>query len=105
ARPPSVGRLTMVLALTSTQHDLWWGAVIGGFVVVLAVAALLTILVLLVRTIDQRVVLIKGTLEQAAVNTSDTVLIADTAAGVDAVLAEGLEHHLFLGRVLGKVRS
>jgi hypothetical protein len=24
---------------------------------------------------------------------------------VDAVLAEGLEHHLFLGRVLGKVKS
>jgi len=95
----------MVLALTSTQHDLWWGAVIGGFVVVLAVAALLTVLVLLVRTIDERVVVIKGTLEQAAANTADTALIADTAAGVDAVLAEGLEHHLFLGRVLGKVRS
>jgi hypothetical protein len=94
-----------MLALTSTQENLWWGAVIGGFVVVLAVAALLTILVLLVRTIDQRVVLIKGTLEQAAANTADTALIADTAAGVDAVLAEGLEHHLFLGRVLGKVRS
>ena len=44
-----------MLALTSTQRDLWWGAVIGGFVVVLAVAALLTILVLLVRTIDRRV--------------------------------------------------
>ncbi len=42
-------------ALTSTQRNLWWGAIIGGFVVVLAVAALLTILVLLVRTIDQRV--------------------------------------------------
>ena len=27
------------------------------------------------------------------------------AGGVDLVLAEGLEHHLFLGRVLGKVRS
>jgi hypothetical protein len=94
-----------MLALTSTQENLWWGAVIGGFVVVLAVAALLTILVLLVRTIDQRVVQIKGTLEQAAANTADTALIADTAAGVDAVLAEGLEHHLFLGRVLGKVRS
>jgi len=25
--------------------------------------------------------------------------------GVDGVLAEGLEHHLFLGRVLDKVRS
>jgi hypothetical protein len=95
----------MVFALTNTQENLWWGAVIGGFVVVLAVAALLTILVLLVRTIDRRVVEIRQTLEQAAANTSDTALIAETATGVDAVLAEGLEHHLFLGRVLGKVRS
>jgi hypothetical protein len=94
-----------MLALTSKQHDLWWGAVIGGFVVVLAVAALLTILVVLVRTIDRRVVEIKATLQQAAVNTADTALIGETAAGVDAVLAEGLEHHLFLGRVLGQVRS
>ena len=42
--------------------------------------------------------------KQAADNTADTALIAETAAQVDAVLAEGLEHHLFLGRVLGKVR-
>jgi len=95
----------MVLALTSTQKGLWWGAVIGGFVIVLAVAALLTLLVVLVRTIDRRVVLIKATLQQAADNTADTALIAATADRVDAVLAEGLEHHLFLGRVLGKVRS
>ena len=40
--------------LTSTQENLWWGAIIGGFVVVLAVAALLTILVLVVRTIDRQ---------------------------------------------------
>ena len=95
----------MVLALTDTQENLWWGAVIGGFVVVLAVAALLTILVLLVREIDRRVVEIRDTLQQAAANTSDTVLIAETASRLDAVLAEGLEHHLFLGRVLGRVRS
>ena len=94
-----------MFALTSTQHDLWWGAVIGGFVVVLAVAALLTILVLLVRTIDRRVVDIKATLQQAVTNTNDTALIGTTADGVDTVLAEGLEHHLFLGRVLGKVKS
>jgi Ca2+/Na+ antiporter len=94
-----------VLALTSTQRSLWWGAVIGGFVVVLAVAALLTILVLLVRTIDRRVVMIRDTLQQAASNTADTALIGETATRVEAVLAEGLEHHLFLGRVLGKVRS
>jgi hypothetical protein len=93
------------IALTSTQKNLWWGAVIGGFVVVLAVAALLTILVVLVRTIDRRVAAIRDNLQQAAANTADTALIAETAAQVDAVLAEGLEHHLFLGRVLGKVRS
>lgn len=95
---------TSELALTSTQRALWWGAIIGGFVVVLAVAALLTILVMLVRTIDRRVVAVRDTLQAAAANTSDATLIAETAKGVDAVLAEGLEHHLFLGRVLGKVR-
>ena len=94
-----------MLALTSKQHDLWWGAVIGGFVVVLAVAALLTILVLLVRTIDRRVRRHQATLQQAAANTADTALIDKTADAVDGVLAEGLEHHLFLGRVLGQVRS
>jgi hypothetical protein len=99
----SIAPATMA-ALTSTQRNLWWGAIIGGFVVVLAVAALLTILVLLVRTIDQRVLMIRETLKAAAANTSDTVLIGETAKRVDAVLAEGLEHHLFLGRVLDKVR-
>src|SRR5262245_40451818 len=93
-----------VLALSDTNRNLWWGAVIGGFVVVLAVAALLTILVLEVRTIDQRVVKVRATLEAAVDNTSETALIAQTAEGVEAVLAEGLQHHLFLGRVLDKVR-
>jgi len=94
-----------MLALTDTQETLWWIAIIAGFVVVLAVAALLTILVVLVRTIDQRVDAIKATLDQAKSNTDDTALIETVGAGVDAVLAEGLEHHLFLGRVLEKVRS
>lgn len=94
-----------MLALTDTQETLWWVAVILGFVVVLAVAALLTILVVLVRTIDQRVDAIKATLDHAKANTDDTALIETVGAGVDAVLAEGLEHHLFLGRVLEKVRS
>jgi F0F1-type ATP synthase membrane subunit b/b' len=95
----------MILALTDTQETLWWVAIIAGFVVVLAVAALLTILVRLVRTIDRRVIEIKGTLAQAEANTADAELLDTTAAGVDLVLEEGLEHHLFLGRVLGKVRS
>jgi hypothetical protein len=96
---------TSVLALTPTERSLWWGAIIGGFVIVLAVAALLTVLVLLVRRIDRRVVMVRDTLRAAAANTADTALIGQTADRVDAVLAEGLQHHLFLGRVLDKVRS
>lgn len=93
------------VALSDSNSNLWWGAVIGGFVVVLAVAALLTILVLEVRTIDRRVVKVRDTLQAAVDNTADTALIAKTADGVEAVLAEGLQHHLFLGRVLDKVRT
>jgi len=91
--------------LSDTDRNLWWGAVIGGFVVVLAVAALLTVLVMEVRTIDRRVLAVRQTLTEAEKNTQDAALIGVTAGGVDAVLAEGLQHHLFLGRVLGKVRT
>jgi hypothetical protein len=79
--------------------------IIVGFVVVLAVAALLSLLIALVKTIDRRVSEIRDTLHAAAANTESTALIAPVADGVDAVLAEGLQHHLFLGRVLGKVKS
>jgi hypothetical protein len=91
--------------MDSTVETLWTVANILGIVVVVAVALLLTILVLLVRTIDKRVAVIKATLAAAKENTAHTALIGETAAGVDAVLNEGLEHHLFLGRVLEKVRS
>jgi hypothetical protein len=94
----------MTVLLSDSSHSLWWGMVIGGFVIVIAVAALLTILVLEVRTIDRRVAAVKETLKAAEQNTGDATLIGVTAGGVDAVLAEGLQHHLFLGRVLGKVR-
>jgi hypothetical protein len=93
------------LALTSTQESLWRTAIIGGLVIVLAVAALLTLLVVFVHTIDKRVAGVRDTLKAAVGTTSDTALIEETAKRVDAVLAEGLQHHLFLGRVLGKVRS
>jgi hypothetical protein len=86
-------------------EQLWLMANILGAVVVVAVAALLTILVILVARINRRVAAIKATAAAARANTADTTLITTTAGGVEAVLAEGLEHHLFLGRVLDKVRS
>jgi hypothetical protein len=95
----------MVFALTESQETLWQVANWAGLGVVVAVAVLLTILVLLVRRIESRVDAIKATLAEAEANTADAALLDTTTAGVDAVLAEGLEHHLFLGRVLGKVRS
>jgi hypothetical protein len=91
--------------MNHTEHTLWVIAIIVGFVVVLAVAALLTMLIVLVKNIDRRVVTVRETLKAAAANTADTALIPQVAAGVEAVLAEGLQHHLFLGRVLGKVKS
>ena len=93
------------LALTSTERALWWGGIIGGFVVVVAVAALLSLLIYFIKIIDRRVATVRDTLKAAAANTVNTSLIAPTADGVEAVLAEGLQHHLFLGRVLGKVKS
>jgi hypothetical protein len=93
------------LAMNSTEHTLWVWALIIGLIVLVAVAALLSLLIYLVQTIDRRVVTVRDTLKAAKANTADTALIPQVAAGVDAVLAEGLQHHLFLGRVLGKVRS
>ena len=93
------------VALSSTEHSRWLIANIFGLVVVVAVAILLTVLVVLVRIIDRRVVAVRDTLRAAAANTADAALIPQVATGVEAVLAEGLQHHLFLGRVLGKVKS
>jgi hypothetical protein len=93
------------LAMSSAEHTDWLVANIVGLIVVIAVAALLTVLILLVKIIDRRVVQVRNTLKAAATNTADTVLIPQVADGVDLVLAEGLKHHLFLGRVLGKVKS
>jgi hypothetical protein len=93
------------LAMSSSEHTRWVIALIVGIVVVLAVAALLSLLIYLVQRIDRRVVSVRDNLKAAAANTADAALIPQVADGVEAVLAEGLKHHLFLGRVLGKVKS
>jgi hypothetical protein len=93
------------VALSSGQHTAWTIGLIVGFVVILAVVALLSLLIYLVKIIDHRVVEVRETLTTAAANTEATSLLPVVAGGVEAVLAEGLQHHLFLGRVLGKVKS
>ncbi len=93
------------VAMSTHEHTLWLTANILGLVVIVAVAALLSLLIWLIKIIDRRVVQVRDTLKAAAANTADTVLIPQVADGVDLVLGEGLKHHLFLGRVLGKVKS
>lgn len=88
-----------------TNNQVWTVYLVAAFAVIAVVAMLLQSLVGLVKVIDERVANVRDTLKAAAANTADTALIEETAQGVEAVLAEGLEHHLFLGRVLEKVRS
>jgi hypothetical protein len=98
-------KLAHLVAMPAHEHTLWVSALIVGLVVILAVVALLSLLIILVKVIDRRVVQVRDTLKAAEANTADAVLIPQVADGVEAVLAEGLQHHLFLGRVLGKVKS
>ncbi|MGH3801572.1 MAG: hypothetical protein ACRDTD_15855 [Pseudonocardiaceae bacterium] len=89
--------------LTAYEASLWWTTIAIGFGVVLVVVLLLSFLVAFVKIIDREVVNVRDTLRTITGNTADTALIPQTAGGVEAVLAEGLQHHLFLGRVIGKV--
>jgi hypothetical protein len=83
---------------------LWVWAVTAGFVWIVAAAVLLSIMIIYIYRIHVRVNVIGRTLTAAKANTANTALIAPVATEVDNVLAEGLKHHLFLGRALEKVR-
>ena len=90
--------------MPADQRAAWLRAITAGFVIDAAVAGLLSLLVYRVRRIDRRVAEVRDTLRAAEASTAEAELIPRVADVVDAVLAEGLEHHLFLGRVLGKVK-
>jgi Na+-transporting methylmalonyl-CoA/oxaloacetate decarboxylase gamma subunit len=84
-----------------SDNAYWTLVLILGAVVIVAVVALLSLLVYFVKLIDKRVAEVRYTLESVAENTQHAALIPQTADRVDAVLAEGLQHHLFLGRAAG----
>jgi hypothetical protein len=90
--------------MSAYERRAWTRAIAAGFLVDGAVAGLLSLLIYRVKRIDQRAAEVRDTLRGAQANTADAALIPQVADGVDAVLAEGLQHHLFLGRVLEKVK-
>lgn len=83
-----------------TDHQYWTLVLVLGAVVIVAVVVLLSLLVYYVKLIDERVATVRSTLASVAENTQHANLIPQTADRVDAVLAEGLRHHLFLGRAV-----
>ena len=85
--------------MADNEITYWTVILVLGLVVILAVVALLSLLVYFVKLIDKRVETVRHTLEAVTENTVHAELIPQTAERVDAVLAEGLQHHLFLGRV------
>ncbi len=90
-----------------TTGDLtYWGWIlVVGAVVIVAVVVLLSLLIAFVKRIDSGVVEVRDTLEAITHNTKDTTLITTTGGGLDLVLAEGLQHHLFLGRVYPSIAT
>ena len=84
----------------NAEVTFWWVIIGVGFVVVLVAAALLQLLVSLVKDIDRGVEAVKATLAATAGNTAQSPLIGAVAEGVDDILKEGLNHHLFLTREL-----
>jgi hypothetical protein len=75
----------------------WWVAIVMGVGVLIVVILLLGSLVSIVKSINRSAGEVRNTLRAIPENTA---LIPVTADRVDSVLAEGLEHHSFLTRVL-----
>ena len=78
----------------------WWVAIAMGVGVVIVVILLLSSLVSIVKSINTGVAGVRDTLRAIPDNTANAELIPITADRVDSVLAEGLEHHAFITRVL-----
>jgi hypothetical protein len=91
--------MIMAVALADNETTYWSVVLVLGLVVIVAVVALLSLLVYFIKIIDRRVAEVRDTLVAVRANTANAALIPQTADRVDAVLAEGLQHHLFLGRV------
>ncbi|MGE3286356.1 MAG: hypothetical protein AB7J32_09665 [Pseudonocardia sp.] len=89
--------------LSPGEITYWSVILILGAVVIVAVVILLSLLVAFVLRIGRAVDQIAGTLVGITENTKNTALITATGDGLELVLAEGLQHHLFLGRAVGAI--
>ncbi|MDT7618708.1 MAG: hypothetical protein QOF00_6155 [Pseudonocardiales bacterium] len=89
--------------LSDGEITYWTVILVLGAVVIVAVVVLLSMLIAFVKRIDAATTSIGGTLTDITGNTADAAMIPTVGDGLDLVLAEGLQHHLFLGRVVGSI--
>jgi hypothetical protein len=97
--------LAAVRTLPPQEATYWWVALGVGLAVVLVVIAVLSMLELLVRDIDRGVQGVREVASGISRNTSSLSQFFGTAAGVQALLTEALEHKAFLEKTLSAVRK
>jgi len=83
--------------ISPEEITLWSATLMAGFIVVMAVVALLSLLLWAVRTIDKNVVQLWTDTKLLATNTTGLYQLAGTASVVRALREELLRHEKLLG--------
>lgn len=83
--------------MSSDELTLWKGALLTGLVVIVAVIGLLSLLVMVVSTIDRNVAALWTDTKRLAVNTTGLYQIAGTGSVIRALREELLRHEKLLG--------
>jgi hypothetical protein len=87
----------MVLALASQETTFWWVMLVIGAVVIVAVIALLSLLLSLVRSIEANVQGLGGVAQGVAGNTAHIKIALTVADSLDEIADEAGRHAQLLG--------
>ncbi len=83
-------------ALSSEWETMWTMTLLAGFIVIIAVIALLTVLMIIVRQIDTGVKSLWTVTKRVAQNTTGLYQLAGTASILRALREEALRHDKLL---------
>jgi hypothetical protein len=87
----------MVLALASQETTFWWVMLVIGAVVIVAVIALLSLLLNLVRSIETNAQQLGGVAQGVAGNTAHIKIALAVADSLDEIADEAGRHAQLLG--------
>jgi hypothetical protein len=95
----------MMFALAHEHQAMWWVSIGIGFVVVLVVITLLSLLIGLVRDIDRDVKNLWNTATRLARNTATTWMLQQTGTATAALRDETARHAQALGSLANTTRT